>query len=176
MVNTEPEPTSLSAVRSPPMPRVRETVPLRSLTTVSDEVARLSLMEERTLAPLLQWEASGFTERHWSELTDDELRRFVKAGDERENILARRDDDATRVRAALRDRRPPPPPKKAQSSGTSSSSNRVLVGPRSTSAGHIPDAPPEQPTRMRGKRAKPTTASTERLAAGKPQGDPRRTK
>lgn len=76
---------------------------------------RLVLMNWRNLSPLLCWEESGFSERHWTELSDDELRQFVEAGDLRERILARRSDDFSRVRTALKDRRPPsrgpePPP------------------------------------------------------------------
>lgn len=87
--------------------RINEVISARSRTTVGEGIARTTLMDWRILAPLLQWEESGFTERHWSELTDDELRRFVRAGDERENILSKREDDLTRVREALRNRKPP---------------------------------------------------------------------
>ena len=97
--------------------RVDEVMSARSHSTVGEGIARVTLMDWRTFAPLLQWEESGFTERHWSELTDDELRRFVQAGDERENILANREDDLTRVRGALRDRRPPPRSTEGQVSG-----------------------------------------------------------
>lgn len=88
------------------MRRIGEVVQNRSRKTIGDVFERLRLMNWRQCTPLLQWEESGFTERHWSELTDDELLRFVKAGDERERILANRADDLTRVRLALRDRKP----------------------------------------------------------------------
>lgn len=78
----------------------------RSQTTIGP-FDRLVLMNWRNLSPLLCWEESGFSERHWTELGDDELRQFVEAGDLREQILARRDDDFSRVRRALRERRPP---------------------------------------------------------------------
>jgi hypothetical protein len=90
--------------------RVDEVLPGKSSNTPGGGKAhaRLALIEWRVLSPLLQWEESGFTERHWSELSNDELRRFVIAGYERENILAARDDDDTRIRAALRTRVPMP--------------------------------------------------------------------
>lgn len=85
--------------------RVAAVLPNHSLALVGDN--RVVLAWWRILEPLLDWQESGFTERHWSELSDDEFQRFVEAGLERESILSSRDDDLSRVRGAITMRRPP---------------------------------------------------------------------
>jgi hypothetical protein len=95
--------------------RIDAVVPSKSMTTVgnsmSAQMQRLVLQEQRALAPLLEWEASGFTERHWLELSADELHRFMTTGArERENVLSERVDDLSRIRVALKKRGPSPVP------------------------------------------------------------------
>jgi hypothetical protein len=58
---------------------------------------RARLAFERIVAPLLQAGDSGFIERDSSELSPNELRRFVHAGIVREEILLRRSPDLQRA-------------------------------------------------------------------------------
>jgi hypothetical protein len=90
------------------MRRVDEVIPAHSLTSPSG-LPYLAVMWERILSPLLRWEESGFTERHWSELTDAELRRFVLAGIERECVLCNRSDDFSRAQTVIESRQPVAP-------------------------------------------------------------------
>lgn len=78
--------------------RVKRLLPDRSLTSVNGQsfFARWRILE-----PLVHWQESGFTERRWTELSDDEFKRFVTAGLERESIIASRESDLTRIRSAL---------------------------------------------------------------------------
>lgn len=73
--------------------RVRRVTPdvLNDLNALANDrrymTDRLALALFRTLEPLLDAHSSGGIERHHSELDDQELRRFVRAGFEREMIL-----------------------------------------------------------------------------------------
>lgn len=73
--------------------RVRQVCPetLNDLTALASDrrflTDRLALALFRTLEPLLDSHASGGIERHHSELDDQELRKFVRAGFDREMIL-----------------------------------------------------------------------------------------
>lgn len=58
---------------------------------------RADLAYARIIAPLLDSREAGSIERGWEELTDAELRRFVKAGIERERILLDRPPDLQRA-------------------------------------------------------------------------------
>lgn len=51
----------------------------------------------RTIEPLLAARETGFIERTWEEMTDAQLRRFVRAGLEREMILLDRSPDVQRA-------------------------------------------------------------------------------
>lgn len=51
------------------------------------ETERLLLARIRIVEPLVQAAESGFVERHWTELSDGQFRRFVDAGWKREKIL-----------------------------------------------------------------------------------------
>jgi hypothetical protein len=59
--------------------------------------SRGNLAYLRVFAPLLDATDSGHVERGWRDLTDDELRRFVQAGMEREHILLDRTPDPERA-------------------------------------------------------------------------------
>lgn len=93
--------------------RVKEILPSSDVLVVgnSDEAQlhRRFVQEQRALGPLLEWEASGFTERHWTELSAQELYDFMTHGAaERENVLSDRSDDLARIRMALKERAPTP--------------------------------------------------------------------
>jgi len=59
-------------------------------------VALLNILE-----PLLEGAESGFIERSWEELTDEELNTFVAKGIDRERILLRRVPNPERIQAAV---------------------------------------------------------------------------
>lgn len=87
--------------------RVRRVAPevLNDLYALANDrrflVDRLALALFRTLEPLLDAHSSGGVERHHSELDDQELRKFVKAGFDREMILLLpRSGDVERAQAA----------------------------------------------------------------------------
>ena len=59
--------------------------------------ARSDMAIARAVDPLLDGPESGFVERSWRDLSDDELARFVDAGLARERILLNRSPDVMRT-------------------------------------------------------------------------------
>jgi uncharacterized protein YheU (UPF0270 family) len=70
---------------------------LREANANKVERDRFGLALLRVLEPLLEDARSGFVERNWQELSDDELREFVEAGITREVILFARSSDFLRA-------------------------------------------------------------------------------
>jgi hypothetical protein len=64
-------------------------------------VDRIELAALRIIDPLCQRAFSGQVEIHHSELSDDEFRRFVKAGFDRELILLDRESDVARIQTPI---------------------------------------------------------------------------
>jgi hypothetical protein len=58
---------------------------------------RIELAWYRIVAPLLEYRETGFVERAWWELDDDEFRLFIAAGIQREKILLSRLEDVRRA-------------------------------------------------------------------------------
>ncbi|HEY4131664.1 MAG TPA: hypothetical protein VGM50_13680 [Gemmatimonadaceae bacterium] len=58
---------------------------------------RQALAYYRAMSPLAEAAEGGFIERHWTELSDKELLRFLQRGLEREEILLRREPAAVRA-------------------------------------------------------------------------------
>lgn len=73
---------------------------LRDLDARAPAEWRRQLAALRALSGLLDHTASGNIERDWTELSDHELRNYVRAGLKREAILARRPPDPERLAAA----------------------------------------------------------------------------
>lgn len=69
------------------------------LKTGRHDKARARLAFLRVVAPLLATEDTGYIERAWHELSEEELRDFVKAGITREIVLLGRESDIRRAQS-----------------------------------------------------------------------------
>jgi hypothetical protein len=74
---------------------------------------RLELALNRAWEPLLEQAPSAFVERSWRDLSDRELRQFVRHGLRREEILLRREPDWIRFRTAVHQARGAGGPRRA---------------------------------------------------------------
>lgn len=64
-------------------------------------IVRGKVAQARVIGPLVEHVESGLVERDWRELSDQELTHFVKAGIERERILARRSPTLGRLQGVV---------------------------------------------------------------------------
>lgn len=69
----------------------------------TDLAMHLRMIDQRVLQPLLEWETSGFTQKHWRELTATELFVYMAPRNQYEaySVLVSDESDLERVRGAI---------------------------------------------------------------------------